>query len=81
MNDLEILKHAQEYVTKLSKGIDPLTDKSAAESDLIRNPKIQQCLEYVAGVLKRDIALWEGSISAKRLGKGAFGNAYRINGN
>ena len=73
MNDLEILKHAQEYVTKLSKGIDPLTDKSAAESDLIRNPKIQQCLEYVAGVLKRDIALWEGSISAQSRGKGAFG--------
>ena len=42
MTDLEILKHAQEYITKLSQGINPLTEKSAAESDLIRNPKIQQ---------------------------------------
>ena len=73
MTDLEILKHAQEYITKLSQGINPLTDEPAADGDLIRSPKIQQCLAYVAGVLESDIAAWEGSLSARSCGKGAFG--------
>ncbi|MGN1422238.1 MAG: hypothetical protein ACI4XA_02590 [Oscillospiraceae bacterium] len=32
MTDLEILKHAQEYIAKLSQGINPLTDELAAEN-------------------------------------------------
>lgn len=73
MTDLEILKHAQEYITKLSQGINPLTDEPAAESDLVRIPKIQQCFAYVAGVLERDIEAVEEPASAISLGKGAFG--------
>lgn len=73
MIDLEILKHAQEYITKLSQGINPLTDKPAAESDLVRSPKIQQCLAYVAGVLERDIEAVEEPASAQIGDSGASG--------
>lgn len=47
-------------------------DEPAAECDLVRSPKIQQCLSYVSGVLESDIAAREGSLSARSHGKGAF---------
>lgn len=71
MTDIDILKHAQEYIQKLSQGIDPLTDEPAAENDIIRQPRIQNCLAYVAVYLKNGISEDKGP-EAKRSHRGAF---------
>ena len=51
MTDIDILKRAQEYIQKLSQGINPLTDEPTAESDVTRQPRIQNCLAYLAQYL------------------------------
>ena len=52
MNDLELLKHAKSYIDKMANGIDPLTNETVPESDLLNNIKISRCLFYVSGVLQ-----------------------------
>ena len=37
MTELEILQHAKDYLDKLAKGIDPLTDREVPENDIINN--------------------------------------------
>lgn len=51
MTDLDIMKHAQEYIEKMSKGINPLSDEPVPDGDLIKQEKISQCLTYVSGIL------------------------------
>ena len=47
MTELEILQHAKDYLDKLAKGIDPLTDREVPENDIINNVRISRCL-YMA---------------------------------
>lgn len=53
MTDIDILKHSQEYIQKQSYGLDPLTDESATESNIICQLRIQNCLAYVEQYLGR----------------------------
>ena len=55
MTELEIMQHAKDYLDKLAKGIDPLTDREVPESDIINNVRISRCLVYVSGVLQQVI--------------------------
>ena len=55
MNDLEILKHAKEYIDKLANGINPLTDQPVPETDTVNNVRITRCLFYVSSVLQKVI--------------------------
>lgn len=57
MTELDILKHAQEYIEKMSKGINPLSDEPVPDGDLIKQEKISQCLTYVSGVLADEIKM------------------------
>lgn len=57
MTELDILKHAQEYIEKMSKGINPLSDEPVPDSDLLKQEKISQCLTYVSGVLSDEIKM------------------------
>ena len=52
MNDLELLKHAKSYIDKMANGVNPLTNETVPESDLLNNIKISRCLFYVSGVLQ-----------------------------
>ena len=49
--DLELLKHANNYIEKMANGINPLTDKKCNDNDIINNVRISRCLFYVSKVL------------------------------
>ena len=55
MTELEILQHAKDYLDKLAKGIDPLTDREVPENDIINNVRVSRCLFYVSDVLRQVI--------------------------
>ena len=55
MTELEIMQHAKDYLDKLAKGIDPLTDREVPENDIINNVRISRCLFYVSDVLRQVI--------------------------
>lgn len=61
--NLELLKHANEYILKMANGINPLTGESVSENDLINNIKISRCLFYVNGILNEVI---KNSINGKQ---------------
>lgn len=52
MNDLELLRHAKDYIDKMANGMNPLTNENVPETDLLNNIKISRCLFYVSGVLQ-----------------------------
>ena len=49
--NLELLKHAKEYIEKMANGINPLTGENAPDVDIINNVRISRCLFYVNNVL------------------------------
>ena len=53
MTELEIIAHAQIYLEKLAKGINPLTEEEVAENDVVNNVRISRCLFYTADLLKK----------------------------
>ena len=55
MTELEIMQHAKNYLDKLAKGIDPLTDKEVPEEEIINNVRISRCLFYVSDILRQVI--------------------------
>ena len=42
--NLELLKHAKEYIENMANGINPLTGESVKDDDLINNVRISRCL-------------------------------------
>lgn len=63
--DLELLKHANEYILKMANGINPLTNETVNENDLINNIKISRCLFYVNNILN-NVILNNGINNSKR---------------
>lgn len=55
MTDFEIMQRAKSYIDKMANGINPITDKEAAETDMINNVLISRCLFYVSDVLRQVI--------------------------
>ena len=55
MNDLEIMQRAKTYIDKMANGIDPVTDREAAETDVINNVHVSRCLFFVSDVLRQVI--------------------------
>lgn len=55
MTELEKMQRAQMYIEKMANGINPLTDSSVPDEDLINNVRISRCLFYVSDVLKQVI--------------------------
>lgn len=53
MTELETIERAKMYLDKMANGIDPITDKPAAETDMINNVRISRCLFFVSDVLRR----------------------------
>lgn len=63
MTELEIMQHAKNYLDKLAKGVDPLTDQKVPEGEIIHNVRISRCLFYVSDVLRQVIE--NGGIQVK----------------
>ena len=55
MTDLELMRHAKDYLDKLANGIDPLTGQEVPEDDVINKVRISRCLFYVSDVLQQVI--------------------------
>lgn len=53
MTELEIIAHAQTYIEKLAKGINPLTGEEVAQTDVVNNVRISRCLFYTSDLLKK----------------------------
>ena len=53
--ELEIMKHAKEYIDKLANGIDPFSDKPVPDGDIINNVKLSRCFFYISGILEKVI--------------------------
>ena len=56
MTELETMQRAKMYLDKLSRGIDPITDREVPEDAVLNNVRICRCLQYVSGVLEQVIA-------------------------
>ena len=56
MTELETMQRAKMYLDKLSRGIDPITDREMPEDAVLNNVRICRCLHYVSGVLEQVIA-------------------------
>lgn len=57
MTELEVMQQAKTYMEKLANGIDPITDREAAEEDVIQNVRLSRCFFYVADVLRQLIEI------------------------
>lgn len=55
MTEREIMQRAKEYVDKLARGIDPLTDREVPEGEVVNQVRISRCLFYVSDVLRQVI--------------------------
>lgn len=54
MDDLKLMKHAGQYLQKLSQGVNPITGK-AVEGEL-EEVRLQKCFCYVSGILDEIVA-------------------------
>lgn len=53
--ELEIMVHARTYLDKLANGINPLTDETLPETDIVNQVRISRCLFFVSDVLRQVI--------------------------
>ena len=53
--ELEIIVHAKSYLDKLANGINPLTDETLPDTDIVNNVRISRCLFFVSDVLRQVI--------------------------
>ena len=51
MTEQRRMQYAKRYMELMAKGINPLTKEPVSEQDLVRDPHIANCLNYVAGIL------------------------------
>ena len=56
MTELEIMQRAKMYMDKLSRGIDPLTDRQMPGDTVLNQPRLARCFSYVSDVLDKVIA-------------------------
>ncbi len=55
VTELDKLKRAKEYMQKLAKGVDPLTDTALPADTALNNDRLSRCFAYVADVLQKAI--------------------------
>lgn len=55
MTELEKMMHAKEYIDKLAKGVDPLSDSELPKDTVLNNVRLSRCFFYVAEVLEKVI--------------------------
>ncbi len=65
MTELDKMMCAEQYIRKMAEGINPITNETVSEQDMINNVRITRCLYYVSDVLREVIAN-NGVVSRKR---------------
>ena len=56
MTDLEVMGRAKQYMDKLARGIDPVTDREIPEDSVLNHVRLARCFYYVSDVLGQVIA-------------------------
>lgn len=69
MTELETMIRAESYIRKMADGINPITNESAADCDMVNNVRITRCLYYVSDILRQVIDN-DGVIKKKSGGSG-----------
>ena len=59
VTELDKLVRAQQYITKLAEGVDPITDIELPQDTVLGNVRLSRCFFYVAGVLSQMIEGYE----------------------
>ena len=72
MKELDVLERARLYIEKLSRGVDPLSDRPIPEGEVVRQERIVKCLTYVTGVLDREIGQQQSKTKLKERDKAPF---------
>ncbi len=54
-NETLIISRAADYMTLLSRCIDPVSGKPAEKTDVIKNSSLSRCFAYTAGLLKKTV--------------------------
>ncbi len=55
MTELDIMRHAKDYIDKLAQGIDPISGQEVPEDSVINQARLIRCFFYVSGVLQQVI--------------------------
>ncbi len=69
MTELDKLIRAESYIRKMANGINPITDETAADDDMVNNVRVTRCLYYVSDILRQVIAN-NGVVEKKPSGSG-----------
>ena len=69
MTELDKLIRAESYIRKMANGINPITDETAADDDMVNNVRVTRCLYYVSDILRQVIAN-NGVVEKKPHGSG-----------
>ena len=69
MTELDKLIRAESYIRKMANGINPITDETAADDDMVNNIRVTRCLYYVSDILRQVIAN-NGVVEKKPRGSG-----------
>ena len=56
MTELEKIERAKMYMDKLSRGIDPITDREVPEDSSLNTVRLTRCFFYVSDILGKVIA-------------------------
>lgn len=75
MTELDTLIRAESYIRKMANGINPITDETAADDDMVNNVRITRCLYYVSDILRQVIDN-NGVIEKKSRGSGKKADFY-----
>lgn len=75
MTELEKMIRAESYIRKMADGINPITDETAADNDMVNNVRITRCLYYVSDILRQVIAN-NGVIEKRSSGSGKKSGFY-----
>lgn len=55
MNDLEVMKHARNYLDSLAQVVDPLTGEILTDDSILNNVRISRCFSYISTVMTKVI--------------------------
>lgn len=70
MNQLEITKHAKDYIDALANGIDPISGQELPNDTVLNQPRMIRCFFYVSDIL-RQVVENGGQVGGKKAGKKA----------
>lgn len=62
----ELLQHANLYIQKLAKGINPIDNTPIPKDDIVNNPQISECLLFVSKFLEESLNNKPKSKSSKK---------------